>query len=278
MTPHAASVDGLSLHVTSEGAGPAILLAHGMLCDSRVWAPVVADVATDHRAITLDLRGHGKSGVPAADYTLSDHARDLLAALDATGTDHAIVVGHGIGGIAALHLALSHPDRVEGVLLFNTTSEAEEKPFPWRIAGRLALHLGLKPNVTGQLAGLLFGKTSLQTRAKVVEGWKTAVADIEPKQVHRALRAWVRRPSIERSLAKVACYTISVAGSEDPAISPDNAKRIQEAVPGARHKVIQGVGHMAPLEKPEAVIEWIRFALDDMQGPRDMRTGQRQKK
>lgn len=273
-----ASADGLSLHVQVQGAGPAILLAHGGLTDSSVWAGVVADLVGDHRVITVDLRGHGRSAAPGADYALADHVKDLLAALDAAGVDRALVVGHDIGGIAGLLLARDHAHRLDGLVVINCTSEAEENPLKWRILGRLALQLGVRPQIVDQLASLCFGRTSLQVKTQAVSAWKQALGGVDKAQLHRALRAWVRRPSIEKSLGTINLFVLSVAGAEDPAISPDNAKRVQEAIPNARHKIVQGAGHVLPLEKPEAVVEWIRWSIDEMQGARDLRTGQRQKK
>ncbi len=272
------SVDGLSLHVTAQGSGPPILLVHGAFCDSTAWAGVIPDLVAEHRLITVDLRGHGRSGVPTADYTLADHARDVLAALDAAGVDKAMLVGHDIGGVAALHVARDHGARVDGLVVVNTTSEAEENALKWRVLGRLALQFGVRPPIADQLASAYFGKTTLQLKAAMVAAWKGALAKTDKAQVHRALRAWVRRPSIEKSLGSISGFVLSVAGAEDPAISPDNAKRVMEAIPNARHKIVQSVGHMLPLEKPEAMVEWIRWSRDEMQGSRDMRTGQRQKK
>ena len=167
-----ASVDGLSLHVTVHGSGPPILLVHGAFGDSSAWAGVIPDLAAEHRVITIDLRGHGRSGVPTADYALADHARDLLAALDAAGVDKAMVVGHDLGGVAALHVARDHGARVDGLVVVNTTSEAEENGVKWRVLGRLALQLGVRPQIADQLASAYFGKTTLQTRAGVVAAFK----------------------------------------------------------------------------------------------------------
>jgi 3-oxoadipate enol-lactonase len=271
--------DGLPIHVTAQGSGPTLLLAHGIFGDSTDWGGVIADLVKDHRVVTVDLRGHGRSGIPTSDYAIADHAKDLLAAMDAAGVDHAVVVGHDIGGIAALHLALQHANRVDGLVLVNTTSEPEENALKWRVLGRLALQLGVRAQIVDQLAAMYFGKTSLQVKPKVVSAWKERVGAMDKAQVHRALRAWVRRPSIEKTLGTITAYTLTVAGAEDPAISPDNAKRVQEAIPGAKHKIVQSTGHFLPLEKPEAVAEWVRWAEDEMRdGPRDMRTGYRQKK
>lgn len=273
-----ATVDGLPLHVTAQGAGPPILLVHGAFTDGTAWDAVIADLVADHRIVTVDLRGHGRSGTPTADYALADHAKDILAALDAAGLDRALIVGHDIGGIAALQVARDHASRVDGLVVINTTSEPEENALKWRILGRLALQFGVLPQVADQLAGMYFGKTSRQLKAGVVSAWKDALGKTDKAQVHRAVRAWVRRPSIEKSLGSINGFVLSVAGAEDAAISPDNAKRVMEAIPNARHKIVQSVGHMLPLEKPEAVVEWIRWSQDEMLGARDMRTGQRQKK
>lgn len=253
------------------------MLVHGLFGAATDWDGVVAELATDHRIIRFDLRGHGQSGTPTADYGIADHQHDVLAAMEAVGVERALVVGHGIGGIATLRLAVERPDRVEGIVVLNTTAEAEENALPWRVLGRAARQFGVRPFIVDQIASRLFGRNSLQVKAAAVAAWKARLASTAPEQVHRALRAWVRRPSIENQLGKIGVYALSVAGADDPAIKPDNAKRVMEAIPNARHKIVPGAGHLLPLEKPEAVIEWIRWSLDEMVGSRDMRTGMRRR-
>ena len=123
--------DGGRIHVVERGTGPAIVLLHGIMLRSDLWAHALRDLSPHHRVIAIDLRGHGKSvpgraGFSAArcDRTGRDRwpawrpwpppgrdrrgsagwPSDVTAVLDALEVDHAVVVGHSMGGLVALQL------------------------------------------------------------------------------------------------------------------------------------------------------------------------------
>lgn len=126
------AVDGVHLHAEVFGPddGYPIVLAHGITCALKVWAYQIADLATDHRVIAYDLRGHGRSGVPPVrgNYSLDHLAADLDAVLDATLApgERAVIAGHSMGGMAITSWADRHPDRVaaraDAVALINTST------------------------------------------------------------------------------------------------------------------------------------------------------------
>jgi pimeloyl-ACP methyl ester carboxylesterase len=94
------AVDGTSIHFDEHGHGdgPAVVLVHGITESSDSWAPVTERLATQHRVVTLDLRGHGRSG-QAERYDLEAMAGDVAAVVDALGLDRPHLVGHSLGGI-----------------------------------------------------------------------------------------------------------------------------------------------------------------------------------
>jgi pimeloyl-ACP methyl ester carboxylesterase len=109
--------NGVPFDVTEAGAGePPILFVHGLACDATAWAPQIADLSRDHRVAAVNLRGRGAT--PALPpFGLGQQADDLAAIIEALGMQGAIVVGHSLGGIAALLLNERRPDLVFGVVL-----------------------------------------------------------------------------------------------------------------------------------------------------------------
>ena len=91
------------------GDGPAVLLVHAGVADSRMWAGIVPRLAEAHRVIACDLRGFGRSPLEPGPYS---HGSDLLELLDGLGVDRAAVVAASMGGQVALELALRAPERV----------------------------------------------------------------------------------------------------------------------------------------------------------------------
>ncbi|MFI6642858.1 alpha/beta fold hydrolase [Streptomyces sp. NPDC050504] len=101
----------LAYRTWGEETAPPLVLVHGRCGSSREWAEVAADLATTHRVYALDLRGHGLSDWPGT-YSFEvfrDDVRALFTALDLRGAD---LIGHSMGGVAALLLAQDAPELV----------------------------------------------------------------------------------------------------------------------------------------------------------------------
>jgi pimeloyl-ACP methyl ester carboxylesterase len=111
--------DGLTFHYQQAGAGPDVVLIHGVTGDLSIWflCQAMGALARWFRVTAYDLRGHGYSDVPPSGYTSADQASDTLAIMDALGIDRASLVGHSFGGVIAMHAAVLRPDRIEAVVL-----------------------------------------------------------------------------------------------------------------------------------------------------------------
>ncbi len=107
------------------GDGPAVVLLHGTSANHAVWEPVVDRLQPHARVISLDQRGHGRSGKPASGYRGPDFAGDVVTVLDALGIDRALVAGHSLGARNAWLTGALFPERVTGVLAVDYTPWVE---------------------------------------------------------------------------------------------------------------------------------------------------------
>ncbi len=89
--------DGTPIAWSEAGTGDPVVLVHGITESAASWDPVTAQLASDHRVITLDLRGHGESG-DADTYDLAAMAGDVAAVVAAAGAERPHLVGHSLGG------------------------------------------------------------------------------------------------------------------------------------------------------------------------------------
>ena len=102
------------VYFNTTGEGEPVVLLHGGFLDSRMWDAQVEDLSTDHKVITVDLRGHGKTEDGATDYLMTDAIKKIL---DTLGIKKASILGHSMGGEVATEFALQYPASVNRLLL-----------------------------------------------------------------------------------------------------------------------------------------------------------------
>jgi len=100
-------------------AGGSLVFVHGAM-SNRATFRYQLDHFEGRRRVAFDLRGHGESEVTDDGYEVTNLARDLAAVCDQLGLNHGVVVGHSLGGAAALQYAADHPDRVSGLVLLDS--------------------------------------------------------------------------------------------------------------------------------------------------------------
>jgi pimeloyl-ACP methyl ester carboxylesterase len=154
MLPMPPSVEGagVPLHYVVRGAGPAVLLIHGIASEGAALAPVAEALADSARAITYDRRGYGDSGapVPYGGTTAQEQAEDAAALVAALEAAPAVVCGDGFGALVALDLLKRHPGLVSAVVLrdpplFMFVPEATERLAEQRAEIEQAVRAGGPP-------------------------------------------------------------------------------------------------------------------------------------
>ncbi|MCT2593057.1 alpha/beta hydrolase [Streptomyces sp. N2-109] len=266
------SADGAALHVAEYGApgAPAVVLVHGWTCSIAFWAPVIrALVADGHRVIAYDLRGHGAS--PAADpagYGTRVLADDLCAVLEATLApgERAVLGGHSMGAMT-LMAAAEHQQlraRAAALMLCSTGSAhllAESRVLPLR-PGRLRERL--HRTVLG--SSLPMGPVTPVARsilkyATMSPGSAPERVDVCARIVHacprRVRAAWghvLATLDLRHGLSRLTQPTAVVAGTADRLTPYAHARRMAAALPNCTGLTgLTGLGHMTPVEAPEAI-------------------------
>lgn len=134
--PHIETPEGIRIRYDKRGpaeegvAGPPIALAHGFTVSLEMWMPQSEALSRRRRLITWDARGHGGSSAPEEieSYTMPSLARDLHELLHGLDVDRAIIGGMSFGGHIALQYAVDHPERVEALILSDTTTSGPPQP------------------------------------------------------------------------------------------------------------------------------------------------------
>ncbi|MFJ3911542.1 alpha/beta fold hydrolase [Streptomyces vinaceus] len=270
----AVSADGARLHVEEHGeeGAPAVVLAHGWTCSTAFWAAQIRELARDHRVIAYDQRGHGRS--PAASrYATGALADDLVAVLGATLApgEKAVVAGHSMGGMTIM-AAAGRPEFAEhtaAALLCSTGSArlvAESLVVPLR-PGRV------RTRITGAVLGARAPLGPVTPLAKRVLKYATMGPGSAPDKVEACARivhacptgvrhAWsavLAGLDLEANLAALTVPTAVIGGKGDRLTPIVHARGLAAALPRCVGLTeLTGMGHMTPIEAPEAVTGAIR--------------------
>lgn len=245
------------------GAGPAVVLAHAIGCDHRMWDELTAALAPAYRVIAIDARGHGKSPVPPRPYSLRVLAEDVRALLDRLGVAKAHWVGLSMGGMIGQAFALEHPDRLDRLVIANSTSAyGPEGRTIWQSRIKLVEEGGLgaiREMVSQRYFSEAFRREHADTVKKVMDRFMET-----PAQGYLGCCEAIRELDFSSHLAAIKAPTLVIAGSEDAGTPVAMSEAIAKGIPGAKLEVIAGASHLSAVEKPSEFADLvIRFlALD----------------
>ena len=251
------------------GAGPPVVLIHGMVNSSRHWEAVALRLAGEHTVIAPDLIGHGDSATPRGDYSLGAHAaviRDVLAAI---GVERATIVGHSLGGGVAMQFFYQFPQRTERLVLVSSGGLGREVSPLLRSAAvpgtSAILWLAAHPRVLAAL-----GESGRRLRARGVgqgvylQAIARALRPLEPPGARKAFLQTLRsvidvrgqRVSAQDRLYLLARLpTMIVWGERDNTIPLWHGRAAHEAIPGSRLRTLARAAHFPHLEDPEGLAE-----------------------
>jgi pimeloyl-ACP methyl ester carboxylesterase len=124
----AESADGVPIAYEVHGSGePTLVFIHGWSCDGRYWRGQVPHFSQQHRVVTLDLAGHGHSGLEREDFTMPAFGEDVKAVLEDLDVEQALLIGHSMGGPVAVEAARLMPERVIGIVGVDTFHNVAEE-------------------------------------------------------------------------------------------------------------------------------------------------------
>lgn len=259
-------VGSATLAVESDGEGPALVCLHAGVCDRRMWRPLAARLASEHRVIAYDRRGFGQS---RCDSEPSSELDDLCAVLDAClGGAPAILVGASRGGALALDLALARPERVAALILMASAVSGAPDGAPFSGAIREKVDALEAAEQSGDVDAL---------NALEVHVWLDG--PLEPEgRVQGALRELLldmngialRHPALEKKPAPEPAWprleaviqpTLVLSGDLDFPHCVAVSEALGARIPHVHAHVVRGTAHLPSLERPEECASVIRAFL-----------------
>jgi pimeloyl-ACP methyl ester carboxylesterase len=245
------------LHVLETGPsdGLPVVLLHAFPLGAAMWEPQLPALA-GARVLAPDLRGFAGSADTDATPTVERWVDDVRELLDARGIDRAVLCGLSLGGYVALRFAERHPERLAGLVLADTKSEADgDEAKVKRAAGiRLVREKGVDAFAASFLPGALGATTHAEAPA-VVARVRELIRANTPRAIAEALLALAARTDTTARLPEIRCKTLVLVGEEDGLTPPQAARSLAEQIPNARLVVLPRAGHLSNLENPAAFNE-----------------------
>jgi len=227
--------------------GPAFVFLHYWGGSSRTWRHVIRLLAPAARCIAMDLRGWGASRPLDGRYDMEAMAGDVLALVQHLGLKRYVLVGHSMGGKVAQLVARGNPAGLAGVVLV-APSPPGGMPVPVEVrAGMLASYQSAEG--VAQALGILAHRPLADDDRQQVIADTLGGADL-------AKSYWTEAGMIA-DIGDIAGITVPVrilVGDQDQVERADVLKPLYAGLlPAAQFQVLEGVGHLSPLEAPEAV-------------------------
>lgn len=249
-----------------QGQGEPLLLIHGVGLNADAWGPQIAALSDTHRVIALDMPGHGQSAPPPDGAAIADYAAQALALLDALGIEKANVVGHSMGGLVALALALDKPERVLRVGVLNSVYERSPEA---------------RKAVEARAAEI----TASGTCGDIEQPLRRWLGDAETP-LHGQMRHWLSTMNpaayavayrnfatgdrlFSGRLGALAMPALFATGSDDPNSTPQMADAMAAAAPRGKSAVLHGQRHVMNLVDPDGTNRLIRDLLSQPLVPVD---------
>ncbi|MFH5805423.1 alpha/beta fold hydrolase [Alienimonas sp. DA493] len=259
------------LFVRDAGHGPPVLLIHGWPHDRRVWDGLADALSDDRRVIVPDLPGFGYSPprfegelAETPPLTMEELADDLAALLDALGVTEPVTVGGvSMGGYAALAFAERFPERVAGLLLFDTKAKADSDAAKEKRAEIVDRVIAEGTDfLIEDCPGQQLSPHSLNERPEAVERLRDLVETATATGIVGAQRGMAERADRTALCGRIEAPTLVVGGADDTFTPPADLRSLADSFPRGRYAEIPACGHLPPLEDPEAAADAVLRFLD----------------
>ena len=243
-------VGGRQQNVFVDGVGPALLLVHGFPLDHTMWRHQLEYFSKSMRVIAPDLRGFGKSDVDfARSISMQDYADDLAELIKRLELDGPTTFcGLSMGGYIGWQLLKFHGQLFDRAIFSNTKASADdEKTARGRrlVAGQVVKH-GIN-EIANQMPLKLLGSAAPDGLESEL---RSVISSTDSRSIAAAQRGMSERPDMSWFLSSIDKPTLFIGSSEDEITPPSEMREMSDVIPNSTFHLIEGAGHMSPLEEP----------------------------
>ncbi len=244
--------DGVNIHMRDEGPkdGPMIVFSNSLGTTLHLWDPILPLLPAGLRIIRYDARGHGRSSVPDAPYTMGQLVSDAEAVCDSCSVKDAMFVGLSVGGMVAQGLAVKRPDLIRALVLSNTAAKiGNPKLWQDRIAFISANGMAA---ASDEVMRRWFSRDFYASDD--MPKWK-AMLEATPVAGYCGISAAISGTDFYTPTSGLRIPTLGIAGSEDGSTPPDLVRETTDLIPGSQFALIRRAGHLPCVEQPQEFAE-----------------------
>ena len=239
--------------VDGRSDAPSLVLLNSIGTDMDLWAATLPFLREHFSLLRIDTRGHGASTTEPGDFSLTLLAQDVLAIACDAGLARFTVAGVSLGGMIAMQLALSAPEKIDGLVLVCTSATMD--PFAW--TDRIAK---VRSEGLGSIADLVMGRFLSDVTRNTHPGLYDSIRRqflLMDAEVYAGCGAAIRDMDLAGRLSEIACPVLVITGTRDSS-TPflGHGDYLMAHLSGAAHRQIEAA-HLAPLEAPEALARTI---------------------
>ncbi len=262
--PYARTDDRVRLYYEEHGEGTPLVLAYGIGGNAKMWDVNVPGLASRHRLVLWEPRGHARSDSPAdpAKYSFARWALDLKAVLDHLRIRRAHVGGLSLGAGIATRFALAFPGRVRSLVVTNSSS-ASGLPLSWQniVMRARSIEITLTQGMDAMAEFAMAANPNVSERLALDPGAKAEFYEeyrqLTPIGYANSLRALLAMDHITDELRRLRMPVLLVGGDRDPSLGPMTV--MHRKIRGSQLVVLSPASHFANRDQPEV---WNRTVLE----------------
>jgi 3-oxoadipate enol-lactonase len=232
-----------------------VIFIHGFPFSHRMWmfpGGQTEALSGTNRVIAYDVRGHGESEVGTGHYSIEFFVDDLVALMDHLVIHKAILCGLSMGGYIALRFSERYPERVMGLVLSNTKSEADSNELKIKRAAAIKnVQINGMKSYAAESVKNLFAPESFDRRSDAVKLIQSVIERTAPLSIFGSLLALAARTDTTAWLPNIKCPTLIMVGEKDMVTPPAAAQAMKDKIPNSELYIIPNAAHLSNMENPE---------------------------
>ena len=247
------NLDGFVLRYRVEGPadGPWVTLSNSLVCDLTMWDRIVPGLTqAGLRVLRYDQRGHGRSTASPPPYAIADLAGDILALWDHLGIARSGLVGLSLGGMTGICLGLDHASRVTWLVAADCRASADPGYAAMFEARADATRQDGMASMVEPTLGRFFSPGFAAEHPETVARYGAMIAATDPDG-HIGCCLALAGGRFEPRLAELTVPALFLGGEHDIGAPPALMAAMHAKVPGSRHVVLPGAGHISCEENPD---------------------------